>query len=143
MDGLSIKMSEDIVTSELRETAISSLNRHTARSNGVLFEDKSFSVMALMDEKLVGGLIGKVFWNWLYADLVWVEEEFRGRGIGAEVMKAAEKRAVEMNLTGIHLWTESWQAPTFYKKLGFSQFAEFKDFPPGHSRFGFRKHLKK
>ena len=141
MVGLSIRTSEDSYTKEVKETAIACLRRHAARSNGVLTEDKPFSVLAFMEERLVGGLIGNVFWNWLYADLVWVEEEFRGQGIGSDVMKAGEDRARDMKLTGIYLWTETWQAPLFYQKLGYSQYVEFKDFPPGHCRLGFRKYL--
>ncbi len=57
------------------------------------------------------------------------------------VMLAAEEQARNMKLTGIYLWTESWQAPGFYKKLGYSQFVEFRNFPPGHSRLGFCKYL--
>jgi GNAT superfamily N-acetyltransferase len=126
---------------EETETALASLRRHAVKSGGVATEDKPFSILAYIDETLVGGLIGKVFWNWLYADLVWVEEGFRGQGIGTHVMRRAEERALEMKLTGIYLWTETWQAPSFYLKLGYAQFAEFRDFPPGHSRLGFHKYL--
>jgi GNAT superfamily N-acetyltransferase len=142
MVGLSIRTSEDSYTKEVKETAIACLRRHAARSNGVLTEDKPFSVLAFMEERLVGGLIGNVFWNWLYADLVWVEEEFRGRGIGTDVMVTAEEQACKMKLTGIYLWTETWQAPSFYTKLGYAQFVEFKNFPPGHNRLGFCKYLE-
>ena len=141
MIGLSIRISNDTCTKEITETALASLRSHAVKSKGALTEDKPFSVLAFTAGSLVGGLIGKVFWNWLYADLVWVEEEFRGRGIGTHVMKAAEERAFKMKLTGIYLWTETWQAPTFYKKLGYTQFVEFKNFPRGHSRFGFLKYL--
>ena len=141
MAGLSIRTSNDISTKDVTEAALAALKKHTIMSNGVVAEDKPFSVLAFMEERLVGGLIGKVFWNWLYADLVWVEEEFRGRGIGKNVMRAAEEQASKMRLTGIYLWTETWQAPSFYSKLGYTQFVEFKNFPPGHSRLGFSKYL--
>jgi ribosomal protein S18 acetylase RimI-like enzyme len=142
MVALSIRTSEGACPKEISDTAIASLRRHAASSNGVLTEDKPLSVLAFMEERLVGGLIGKVFWNWLYADLVWVEEEFRGRGIGTRVMRTAEEHALNMKLTGIYLWTETWQAPGFYTKLGYTQFVEFKNFPPGHNRLGFFKYLE-
>jgi ribosomal protein S18 acetylase RimI-like enzyme len=141
MVELSIRTSDEECGKEIVGTALASLRKHTALSNGVLTKDEPFSVLAYADERLVGGLIGKVFWNWLYADLVWVDEEFRGRGIGSQVMKAAEVRALKMKLTGIYLWTATWQAPIFYKKLGYTQFVEFKNFPPGHNRLGFLKYL--
>ena len=141
MEGISIRASDDACEKGVIERAVTSLRTHAERSNGVAADDRPFSVLAFMEERLVGGLIGKVFWNWLYADLVWVEEEFRGRGIGSSVMRAGEDRARNMKLTGIYLWTETWQAPVFYEKLGYIQFVEFKDFPPGHDRLGFRKYL--
>jgi GNAT superfamily N-acetyltransferase len=73
--------------------------------------------------------------------MVWVEEEFRSRDIGTSVMKAAEEWARNKKLTGIYLWTQSWQAPLFYQKLGYECFAELRDLPLGHSRIGFRKYL--
>lgn len=123
------------------EAAIAVLRSHAAKSGGVLTEQEHFSILAHGEARIVGGLIGKVFWNWLYVDLVWVEEEYRGQGIGTDVMRRAEERALEMKLTGIYLWTETWQAPGFYLKLGYTQFVEFRDFPPGHSRLGFHKYL--
>jgi len=104
-------------------------------------QETPLTVLAYEEERLVGGMIGKVFWNWLYADLVWVEEESRGRGIGRDVMRATEEQARKMKLNGIYLWTQSWQAPSFYSKLGYSQFVELRSFPPGHSRLGFCKYL--
>jgi GNAT superfamily N-acetyltransferase len=131
----------DAALKEARVAAIAALTSHAAKSGGVVPEEKPFSILAHAEERIVGGLIGKVFWNWLYADLVWVEEEFRGQGIGTDVMRRAEERALDMKLTGIYLWTETWQAPAFYLKLGYTQFVEFRDFPPGHSRLGFHKYL--
>lgn len=141
MLDLSIRTSEESCPDEIRDRAIKVLRKHAASSNGVVAEDKPFTVLAHAGDRLVGGLIGKVFWNWLYADLVWVEEGFRSQGIGSRVMKTAEERARQLNVSGIYLWTETWQAPVFYKKLGYQQFVEFKNFPPGHSRFGFLKYL--
>jgi GNAT superfamily N-acetyltransferase len=139
-----VKVALSMPVSAQKETidaAIAVLRSHAVKSGGVLTEEKHFSILAHAEERIVGGLIGKVYWNWLYADLVWVEEEFRGQGIGTDVMRRAEQRAHDMKLTGIYLWTETWQAPAFYLKLGYTQFVEFKNFPPGHSRFGFHKYL--
>ena len=140
MRELSMVVSDDAAPGA-QETAIACLRTHAAKVGGVVSEMKPFSVLASADGTLVAGVIGKVFWNWFYADLVWVAEEFRGQGIGTRVMRAAEERARQMKLTGIYLWTQTWQAPGFYKKLGYTQFVEFQDFPPGHSRLGFRKYL--
>jgi hypothetical protein len=41
----------------------------------------------------------------------------------------------------ICLDTFSFQAPAFYKKLGFKQFGKLKDFPKGHERIWLKKVL--
>ena len=105
-------------------------------------DDQAFAVLAVSQALVVGGLIGKIFWNWMDAELVWIEKPFRGCGIGKEVLQKAEQTARDRCLTGICLWTASWQAPDFYRKLGFEQFAEFDNFPPGRKRIGFRKYLQ-
>ena len=104
-------------------------------------DDKPFSVLARSQDRVVGALIGKIFFNWLDAELVWIERPFRRSGIGQAVLRKAEEKARGLNLTGIYLWSQSWQAPDFYRKLGFEQLAEFGNFPPGHKRLGFRKYL--
>lgn len=115
------------------------------RASGIAWtmwdDDQPFSGLAISQARVVGGLIGKIFWNWMDADLVWVEKPFLGGDIGKGVLQQAEMTARNRHLTGICLWTASWQAPGFYKKLGFEQFAELDNFPPGRKRIGFRKYL--
>ncbi len=142
MGGVSINVSDDACADEAKQGALASLREHTEASVGPLtVEGDPLTVLAFIGKELVGGLVGKTFYNWLYVDLVWVQEECRRSGIGSRVMKAAERRARERKLNGIYLWTESWQAPLFYTKLGYTQFVEFKNCPPGHSRIGFCKYL--
>jgi len=141
MPDLSITISEDPCRNEIKELAVAVFAKHNASFNIVLPQEKPFSVLGFKSDRVVAGLIGKVAWNWLYADLVWVDEDLRGQGLGTHVMRAAERSAREKKLSGIYLWTASWQAPIFYRKLGYTQFAEFRDCPPGHSRLGFLKYL--
>jgi|SRR5215469_481248 GNAT superfamily N-acetyltransferase len=124
-----------------RNAAGACLTEHTGAAGGPALKFEPFSVLAFCEGAVVGGVIGQVFWNWLYTELVWVEKAFRGCGIGKAVMQRAEERARELCLTGIYLWTQSWQAAGFYSKLGFENFVVFDNFPPGHQRLGFRKYL--
>jgi ribosomal protein S18 acetylase RimI-like enzyme len=57
-------------------------------------------------------------------------------------MKQAEQKAREANLDGVEVWTQSWQAPGFYRKLGYEEFAVIDDFAPGRKRHAFRRYLK-
>lgn len=92
--------------------------------------------------KLVAALTADLLWDWLYISELWVDESCRGTGMGSQLMQQAEQHAIAHNLSGLWLWTQSWQAPVFYKRLGFEEFTTFDNFPAGHSRIGLRKTLK-
>ena len=88
-----------------------------------------------------GVLTADILWDWIYIDELWVSPESRGEGLGEELMQHAEGLARSRGLQGVWLWTQSWQAEGFYRKLGYSEFTRFEDFPKGSSRIGFRKVL--
>jgi GNAT superfamily N-acetyltransferase len=88
---------------------------------------------------LVGGLYGATMWTWLLIDGLWVAEEIRGRGIGRELLLAAEQTAIERGCQGAWLGTFDFQARGFYERLGYRVFSELSDFPPGHRHYHLRK----
>ena len=98
---------------------------------------------ALRDAKqqVVGGLIGEIYWGWLYINLLFVREELRGQGYGDKIMSLAEEEAQRRGAKHAFLDTFSFQAPEFYQKRGYRIFGELKDFPPGHTRYYMTKDL--
>lgn len=88
---------------------------------------------------VVGGLTGRTSAAWLFVELLWLPEELRGTGLGTRVMMAAEAEAVRRGCVGAHLDTYDFQAPDFYRKLGYEVFGSIEDHPPGHTRFWMRK----
>ena len=93
------------------------------------------------DEEVVGGVIGSVFWDWLYVDLMWVTEELRGQGYGERLLKLIEDEARKCGVKSAYLDTFSFQAPGFYEKYGYQVFGVLKEFPPGHQRYFMMKKL--
>ena len=90
---------------------------------------------------VAGGLLADVYFRWVFVKILWVDERLRGRGLGAELMRRAEAEARGLGCTGIWLDTFSFQAPEFYRKLGYDEFGRLDDYPPGFSRHFFRKML--
>lgn len=86
-------------------------------------------------------LTADILWDWIYIDELWIAKESRGEGLGRKLMRLVEEFAISQSLQGIWLWTQSWQAEGFYRKLGYDEFTRFDDFPKGYSRIGFRKKL--
>jgi ribosomal protein S18 acetylase RimI-like enzyme len=94
--------------------------------------------------RTVAGVIG--YWSssgWLYVDALWVDEQLREQGFGTRLMNSIEDAAVERGCRYCYLNTMTYQAPDFYHKLGYEEFARLEDFPPGHSRLFLRKDLRK
>lgn len=93
------------------------------------------------DNLLVGGAIGFIEYNWYFLDLLYVDEEYRKRNIGTNLIKKIEKLAREKHLTGIRMETWDFQAKGFYEKNGYSVFAEIKNCPPGTIDYYLKKEL--
>jgi GNAT superfamily N-acetyltransferase len=83
---------------------------------------------------IVGGMIGQTYFGWMFVSGFWIADEFRGKGFGSKIMKAAEREAKRRGVKNIYLDTFSFQAPAFYRKLGYREFGRLKAFPAGHYR---------
>ena len=101
-------------------------------------------VLSARDKKgrIVGGLTGDLYWNALYVELLWLEERARKSGLGAGLMREAERRARRARKELIFLNTYSFQAPGFYRRLGFRSFGRIVNYPRGASRIFFVKRLR-
>jgi len=103
--------------------------------------DEPVTLVARDDQGVVGGLIGQLRWRWLYVAKLWVDERGRGRGIGTELLKAAEDLARSRGCTDVSLDTFEYQARPFYEKLGYELFGTLDGYPPGYRQFYLRKRL--
>ncbi len=91
--------------------------------------------------EVVGGVIGATYWNWLYINLMWLREDLRGQDYGGELLLKAEEEGRQRGAEFSYLDTFSFQAPGFYKKLGYEVFGTLDEFPAGHQRFFMKKQL--
>ncbi|MCZ8376486.1 MAG: GNAT family N-acetyltransferase [Beijerinckiaceae bacterium] len=80
---------------------------------------------------IVGGLIGELRMDYLHVELLWIDESQRGQGTGKRLIELAEAEARRFGATHMHLSTWSFQAPDFYKAMGFVEFGRMKDHPAG------------
>ena len=93
---------------------------------------------------VVGGVTGNYgSFGWLWVNTLWVRSDLRHGGYGTQLMAMIEAEAYSGGARQAFLNTMSFQAPEFYKRLGYTVFAELPDFPPGHSRIYFKKTLSK
>ncbi len=88
-----------------------------------------------------GGATGYVGWGWLYVERLWVDEEFRGRHVGTELLMRLERLALDRGVNRFQVGTTSFQALGFYQKMGYEVFAELADHPPGHTDYFLKKYV--
>jgi GNAT superfamily N-acetyltransferase len=88
-----------------------------------------------------GGVQGVAVGAWLALDLVWVEESFRLSGLGSRLLDEAEAEGRRRGCKWSILATFDYQAPDFYSRRGYVEYARMEDFPVGHTRFQLRKEL--
>ena len=93
------------------------------------------------DGNIIGGILGGTYWGWMYIDILWVNEKHRGKGLGSRLVSMAEDEARRRGCHHVHVDTMSWQAPGFYKKLGYELIGVLPDIPKGNEKYLFIKAL--
>ncbi len=93
------------------------------------------------DGKVVGGAYG---WTWggtCYIRHLFIPASMRGQGLGSRIMRMVEEEAVARRCEQIVLETHDFQAPGFYRKLGFTNVAAVEGYPRGHRYLTMLKRL--
>jgi GNAT superfamily N-acetyltransferase len=98
-------------------------------------------IIPLVDatNSVIGGLWGITVFEWLLIQMLVVPEDLRGQGVGSALLSTAEQTARARGCRGVHLGTFSFQAPEFYRKMGYTNFGLLENFPPGHAQLYFCK----
>ena len=97
----------------------------------------------LTDEsgQTVGGLSGRIYWDWLEVENLYVPADARGQGIGTAVLQMAEATAFSRGARHVFLTTYEFQARMFYEKQGYYVVGTLEGYPPGSAYYWLRKDL--
>lgn len=69
--------------------------------------------------RVIGGAIGRRWGALCELQQLWVDTAMRGQGLGAGLVRTFERHAADKGCTSFYLETLSFQAPDFYKRLGY------------------------
>ena len=100
---------------------------------GIYYEDENNGKLA--------GLTGETFGNWLCVHYLFVSEKLRGKGVGRELLNAAESEAKKRGCKYAFVDTFSFQAPEFYKKHGYDEVFTLENYPYTGKRHYYTKEL--
>jgi GNAT superfamily N-acetyltransferase len=92
------------------------------------------------EREVVGGLVAQTEWGWLFVKTLAIEDDWRGRGYGTQLLEMAEAEARARGCHDAYLDTFSFQARPFYERLGYRVFGMLENFT-AHTRYFMRKEL--
>src|SRR3972149_1732757 len=75
--------------------------------------------VATEEESLAGAVVVECFWGALHIKYVYVDERFRGQGLGTRLIQRAFSYASEQKSPFAFVETMRFQALEFYQKMGF------------------------
>jgi GNAT superfamily N-acetyltransferase len=106
-------------------------------------DGKSFSATQRDESGVIqAGISGYTWGGCCYITNLWVHDPKRRQGVGSLLLHAAEVHAKTKGCVIMLLSSHSFQAPSFYQRMGFTEQAVVVDHPPGHTNIHFAKRLQ-
>lgn len=92
--------------------------------------------------EIIAGVNALIYcWGILYIDVLFVDENHRGNGLGKTLLQKVEAQAKAMGAALVHLDSFDFQNKDFYVRQGYVVFGTLEDCPSGHTRFYLKKSL--
>ena len=115
---------------------------HNRRATGS--DDGKRLVFVALDTKgiQIGAIAGHSWVGVAEIKQLWVDEVYRGHGMGRRLLEAAIVEASARGCQTVWVMSYDFQAPLFYEKFGFHRVAELADWPPGHTHIILRRQLQ-
>jgi len=119
-------------------------DQHATEHGNPPVPSKRYGFVVMDGETFIGCASGLTNDNyqWFYLTDLFIKKDYRGQGLGTEILNKLEERLVEVGIKNIWTRTAGYEAPGFYKSQGYTVFAEMKNwYVSGHARVGLWKKL--
>ena len=131
---LNVIKEENVDFAKAVQQGLDSYNRASPYAQSIT-RDGGFYI-ALQDENgtYKGGWIVKQTADWAFLDLAYVDPDCRRSGWGFKALDLIETEAKSKGLKGIYTATVSFQAPEFYKKVGYKEIGRLKEYADNYDK---------
>lgn len=89
-------------------------------------EFSDFSYHIEVDGSIAAGIVAESVGDTVEVEFLFVEEAHRGCGLGRKLLEHVETAAREQGIRRILLNTYSFQAPDFYRRMGYQEVLQLK-----------------
>ncbi|WP_051656512.1 GNAT family N-acetyltransferase [Butyrivibrio sp. AE3004] len=113
-----------------------------ATDSDVALNYEEFCFAAEDDERIAGVITGRTYYNEVHIEDLIVGKEYRKSGVGSKLVAAVEDAYTGKDYEKIALTTFGFQAPEFYKKLGYELEFVREDKDPKLSKYFYLKRLR-
>lgn len=117
---MKFQIQQNKLRDEVKKRIFDGFGSHAIESTGIngLSEDPiSFEIFDRTE--FVGAIVVQLFWKQLHIKYLFVEKNYRGQGIARQLMNHALEFGIKRGSQFAFVETMSFQAPEFYKKMGF------------------------
>jgi GNAT superfamily N-acetyltransferase len=138
-----------LVEREMTEAEFSRMNagfvEHSMEHGNPARPSQRYTFVVMDGEFFVGCASGLTNDNgqWLILTNLFIEQPYRGQGVGATVLAKLEEKASALGVRNVWRWTAAYEAPEFYQRQGYAVLSELEQwYPSGHSQVGLHKALE-
>lgn len=85
--------------------------------------------------KVIGGAVGRTWGRGCELQQLWVDGAWRRKGIGTQLVRLFEARAIERGCDMFYLYTFTFQAPALYASLGYQRAHALRGYPDGIEQY--------
>ena len=124
-------------------------DRHTVAHGNPVVADERHGFVAEDAGRFVGCSSGLAerhddrYGRWFYLTDLYVEEGYRGRGVGSRLLDALEAKVAGLGVCMIWTWTAGYEGVGFYEGRGYRRLCELEDYyASGHARVALCKSLR-
>lgn len=111
--------------------------------NRTFMPDTGDLSLVAVDEtgQIIGGCDAFRMGTLAMLDVLWVDEKYRGVGLGRSILEKLEEGAVRQGARKLELNTFGFQAPGFYEKLGYRRFGAIEQAVGTYGHYFYVKEL--
>lgn len=114
-----IEVKEQPLNEDLKRQIYAGFGRHAQATIG---HDEKFDPVAFIANEngcFVGAIVVELFWGALHIKYIYVDDNYRSKGVGSKLMECALKYGQDNKCPFAFVETMSFQALDFYRKAGF------------------------